>query len=507
MERIYSRRDFLKAAGGTAVLLGASRGFAGTGEKMIEADVVVCGCGTSGLAAALTAQKAGARVVVFEKGRMAGGTGFFTEGLFAAETALQVAKKIKVTRDQAFDTHMEYSHWRANGRLVRTMIDRSANTIEWLQEKGLVFDGPVAIYPGARKVWHMTRGGGAELIKRLSTRLEESKVPLYLESMVKELRLGKGNRVTGIIVRAKNGSSTEVKAGAVVIATGDFGNNKEMVAKHVRLGHKDVLFANENRMGEGIQMAWAIGAAPEGEDVTLAAPMVPKTAPTSQLNPAGCQPHLWVNQHGERFCNEAIMFRWPLAANAIGKQRNATAYAIFDEEQKRSLMEKGISCGLGEMVPPGTKLTGLDSDFDRGVKEGVAFKADSLDELARKMGLSGGRVKAAVEEYNRCCEQKHDFVFGKGPEYLHAVSRPPLYGVTCSTLIIATLGGIKINEKTEVLDKNEEVIAGLYATGNCAGGLYGDSYDVDTTGGALAFAITSGRIAGESAVSYVKKAP
>ena len=169
-------------------------------------------------------------------------------------------------------------------------------------------------------------------------------------------------------------------------------------------------------------------------------------------------------------------------------------------------MEEGIWAGLGEVIPVTTKLVKLDEDLQRGVKQGKAFIADTPEELAEKIGVDPRVLKENIDEYNHYCDKNHDDLFAKDPRYLRPVRTAKFYGVKSQALIMATLGGIKINEKAEVQNKQSEVIPGLYAAGNCAGGIYGDSYDVsNTTGGALSFAINSGRIAGENALKYISQ--
>jgi len=237
----------------------------------------------------------------------------------------------------------------------------------------------------------------------------------------------------------------------------------------------------------------------------MSIPAVPGEKPNSQLWAASAQPYLWINQRGERFCDESIIFRFPYAGNALAKQKGGIMYSIFDEDTKKYLMEKGIPYGLGVFVPVTTKLSLLDTEIQRGVKEGKAFVAGSLEELATKINVSSKILKATVDENNKTCERNHDHLFAKDPRYLRPVKKGKFYAVKSNFHIFTTLGGIKINQKTEVLDKDDEVIPGVYATGNCAGGLYGETYEVLTTGGSLGFAVNSGRIAGENALKYIGK--
>ncbi len=169
------------------------------------------------------------------------------------------------------------------------------------------------------------------------------------------------------------------------------------------------------------------------------------------------------------------------------------------------MMEKGIDVGVGVMVPVATKLTRLENELQRGIAKGYVFMADSIEELAAKIAVNPARLKETIEEYNRMCDQREDILFGKNPKYLQPVRQPKFYAMKCLPHILGTLGGIKINQRTEVLNKELEVIPGLYAVGNDAGGMYGDSYDVVMAGGTFGFAVNSGRIAGENVLKYIGK--
>jgi fumarate reductase flavoprotein subunit len=127
-----------------------------------------------------------------------------------------------------------------------------------------------------------------------------------------------------------------------------------------------------------------------------------------------------------------------------------------------------------------------------------------VEELAGKIGVNQAALKATVEEYNGFCSKGHDDLFAKNPKYLRPLKGPRFYAVKARTIFLGTLGGIKINHNTEVVDKKDNVIPGLYAAGFDAGGMYGDSYHVKAASGASAgFALCSGRIAGRHALRYL----
>ncbi len=474
--------------------------------QAIETDMVVVGAGASGLSAAVAAAEGGAKVVVLEKMPAVGGTTNFAEGVFAVESSLQRKKNINYSRDEAFKYLMEYTHWRANARLARAFIDKSADTIDWLEKQGVTFKEPAANYPGGLMTWHIVDGRGKALAQALYDSAKEKGVTVMLRTAGKKLIQDETGRITGIIAEGTGGKKVQINTKAVVIGTGGYINNKEMLDKYTTFGRDIIPVGNAKKMGEGIQMAWAAGADAFGTDVLqLYRPGIPGEGPESHLNAPARQPYLWVNKLGDRFCDESIIFSWPYAGNALANQPGRVMYVIIDENTKKYMMEQGIDVGVGVMVPVATKLTRLESDIKRGVERGFVFVASSIKELAEKIGVDPVRLQATIDEYNQMADQRQDTLFAKDPKYIRAVRESKFYAFKAVPFALGTLGGIKINHKTEVLNKSQEAIPGLYAVGNDAGGMYGDSYDVVLSGSTLGFAVNSGRIAGENAAKYIKQ--
>ncbi|MBW1902187.1 MAG: FAD-dependent oxidoreductase [Deltaproteobacteria bacterium] len=466
------------------------------------ADVVAIGGGGAGLAAAITAASGGVSVIVIERMAGVGGSTTFAEGMFAAESSMQFRKNIILTKDDVFKRHMEATNWRANPHLVRAFIDKSANTIEWLQDLGVEFIEPAALYPGGPRTWHTIKGYGAAMVKVLLKKAKENKVQIITKTTAKKLITEEG-RVTGLIAEDRDGNTIRASAKAVVITDGGFANNKEMLEKYTNAGPDLLPMGNEGKMGEGIQMAWEAGAAAEGTDVLqLITPVVRTEKGLTHLAATLTQPYLWINKMGKRFCDEGI-FQFPFVGNAQANQKDQIMFHIFDENTKNYMKEHGIDCGMGMYVPTTTKLEEIDADLKRGNGDGEVFMANSIEELAANIHVDGKVLVATIDEYNKFCDQGHDDLFAKDPKYLQPVRTPRFYAVRGFPSFTGTLGGIKINHRTEVLNKDFEVIPGLYAAGNCAGGMYGDSYDSASAGTALGFAINSGRMAGESALAYI----
>jgi fumarate reductase flavoprotein subunit len=473
-----------------------------SGNLNLVADVVAIGGGGAGLAAAITAASGGASVIVLERMAGVGGSTTFAEGMFAAESSMQFRRNIVLTKDNVFKRHMEATNWRANPRLVRAFINKSASTIEWLQDLGVEFIEPAALYPGGPQTWHTIKGYGAAMVKVLLKKARENKVQIITKTTAKKLIIEEG-RVTGLIAEGRDGNTLRVSAKAVVIADGGFANNKEMLEKYTSAGPDLLPMGNEGKMGEGIQMAWEAGAAAEGTDVLqLITPVVRTEKGLTHLAAVLTQPYLWINRMGERFCDEGI-FQFPFVGNSQANQKDQIMFHIFDETTKNYMKENGIDSGMGMYVPTTTKLEDIDADLKRGIDDGEVFVADTIAELGAEIDVNVEALTETINEYNKFCDQGHDDLFAKNPKYLQPVRTPGFYAVRGFPSFTGTLGGIKINHRTEALNKGFGVIPGLYAAGNCAGGMYGDSYDSASAGTALGFAINSGRMAGESALAYI----
>lgn len=420
-------------------------------DQTMSADLVVIGA--SSTAAAWAAAEKGLKVVTLEKKAIPGGTGAFSEGIFAVESKLQKDWNYGLTKDQAFTMIMNYGHWRGNARMVRAFVDRSADTIDWMMKNGVKFEKLFSNYPNGLYTWHIYEGRGAK---------------------------------------------------ATVIATCGFFDNKEMREKYLRFPNADGL-AQTGKTGDGIRMAWSVGAGKEGTEVQASYRPDPHgVGTTNHVSATAKQPHLWLTPKGERFCNEIVMLEWPFAGNVL-ERIGGTMYVVYDQKTLDHMVkEEGIDLGVGVMVPVGTKLANFSKEWDAAVKAGWAFKADTLDGLAKATGMNPEKLKKTVADYNGYCAVRHDAEFAKDPKYLREVKTGPFYAIKSVASTLGTLGGIKANERFEVVTQNEDPIPGLYPAGNDVGGMYGDSYDLLMAGSTVGFAVNSACIAVDSAAEYIK---
>ena len=474
-------------------------------DRKMQVDVVIIGSGASGLCAALTLSYGGASVLVFEQEAEPGGMTNYAEGMFAVVSRLQKKHKVGLTVEEAFNIHMEETHWLANPRLVRTFMEKTADTVDWLEAQGAEFAGLFNISPFTPRVWHQMVGFGKEgLIKPLFKKAnKQDTIEILFETEVKSLLL-EGGRVAGAVAEDKDGNSIKATAKAVIIATGGYQDNQEWVDKYCKSGFtRPVVPARQ--VGSGLRMAWEAGAEPYDMGVMQTIVLVPEEDLQSQLLTAGFQPRLWVNNLGERFVNEAICWKFPMAGNALARQPGASAWCIFDDDSRVVMKEKGVNYVLGEFYDILKNLPDLDQELARGMAANKVFKGDTLDGLASQIGVSADTLRASVDEYNACYDDGYDGLFAKDRVYLDPIRKAPFYAVKLALAAFMTNGGIRINHKTEVLKEDRTVIPGLYAAGCTAGGILGDTYEVSTTGGSLAFAVNTGRMAGESVLHYLGK--
>jgi len=493
--------------------------------KQIETDIAIVGAGTAGLAAAIAAAEKGTKVTVFEKASTTGGTGNMGMGPLAIESRLQRMKNILLTREEAFKIFMDFTHWRVDARLVSNYINKSADTIDWLEKMGVVFADVISYFRGSYTTHHLVKPPGgspgpmatAAMMKCMTDRANELGVKILLHTTIKKLIKEKG-KITGLIAEDRDGETIQANAKAVIIATGGFGDNTEMIKKYTPYEWGKNIFSMRipGVAGEGIRMAWEVGAAEEGMNMELiyglAGMMGGSMDPASmaammqlmEANYAFCQPNLMVNLLGERFMSEEIVGAWTFTANALARQKNGCGFSIFDEATKNHFMN--VSLDFGTSPLPVNKLENLDAVLKQLLDKGsdIVFAADSLEELASKTGINADNLKKTVEEYNKACETGRDEIFHKSLKYLRPVKKPKFYAGKLFPSAYGSLGGIKINHRTEVVTKDFEVIPGLYAAGTDACSIYADSYVFVLCGNTMGFALNSGRMAGENAAEYAK---
>ncbi|NLT22273.1 MAG: FAD-dependent oxidoreductase [Syntrophorhabdus sp.] len=483
-----------------------------------ETDIVIAGGGLSGLSAALTAAEYGLRVILLEKMPFPGGAGLFPEGSLGIGTRYQKEKRITTTTDQVFARVMEFHHWRCNASVIRALLNESAETIDWLVDHGVRIEGIRTMFPPERslQVWHIFEGRGARLVKILSGHIKERGVPLLTQTPAKKLLIDERGAVTGVEAVDADGNTMTITARAVIIATGGFASNKEMLKKYVpdvsTPGMAKLMYrgpAVDGRTGDGINLAMSAGAALASMG-TLAGnspyldnePAIRQFSGPDHMKQMRCalsQPFLWVNKHGDRFYNESFGSVFSDVYNAM-TANGGLMWSIFDDAMRRSMVDSGPLTPFNAIVVPGQKMTALDEGIEKGIVSGFAFKADTIEELAGKIGIRPQKLRETIETVNRYADGKHDPDFSRKPEHLvkFDTRQGPYYALKGLRAFFLTLGGVQVNTRMQALDEQGEVIPGLYVTGQDMGGLYDSTYDLLAEGSASSFALSSGRIAVKS---------
>ncbi len=480
--------------------------------KHNEADILIVAAGPAGLAAAVSAAAAGAKVKVFEKMKTTGGTANMAMGPFGVESRVQKKQIEPLTKKKVFDIFMDYSHWHTDSRLVKAYVDKSGDTINWLEDLGVEWYGAVRHFPDSEATWHLPKlsngsfghGSGAVIMKALKDKADELGVEFFLETPVKKL-LTENGTVVGLQAVTADGKEIEERGKAVIIATGGFGSNPQMVFEETGYKLFETLysFMVPGIDGDGIKMAREVGAAKDNVNMEMCIAFT-KVMEYETIDAVCRQPNLLVNLDGNRFFNEYQLCNTTYAGNAITRQRGSAAYVIFDESTKRYYEKNGYDFRALDVTP--ANMDNFDAEVERYTKEinGNDFiVADSIEELAEKTGIDFENLCDTVDEYNQHCDS-YDKLYHKDPKYMRPIRKGKIYAGKIIPIAFGSLGGIKINAYCEAINANADIIPGLYAAGSDANSLHRDSYAFVLPGNSMGFAINSGRIAGESAADYVE---
>jgi urocanate reductase len=505
------RRSFIKTAavGAGATILGglASRevnavSMSAPAKWDMTVDVVVLGAGGAGMAAAIEANDAKVKVVVLEKAAQAGGSTATSGGIvYAAGTANQRAAKIADTPDEMIKFWMACGKGQNDLDLVTLVANESAGIVDWLTNLGNKWTAVpnvsgaeaepyfAAITPTKAR-GHFTNGGGKALFKTLADAGAARGINILYETAVTELVTDAKGVVVGVKA-AQNGATRYFQAKrGVVIATGGFPGNKEMLrALSADQGYKGESKGVPTLTGDGIRIAQALGADLTGASEICAAPSV-RLPGAPGIN--GNTPTIFVNERGRRFANETL--HYDEVAFAISRQE--IAYVIFDD----ALKAKG-----GNVI-----CSAFSKDLSTEITSGLVVRADTLAELAAKLNLQsdGGPAAARLQEtlnsWNASADQRTDPEFGRAKSF-GPIKTAPFYAVEVVGGMYDTTGGLRINTKTQVIDVFGKTIPRLYAASpGATGGTIGRIYPA--SGSALVTCFCLGRVAGKNAAAETQLA-
>lgn len=445
--------------------------------KDLETDIVVVGGGGAGLSAAIAAKENGARVILLEKMPMVGGnTNYATGGINAADTSIQKKLGIEDSAELYYNDTMKGGKNLNNPSLLKKLTEESKYAIDWLISKGT--DLTEVSFSGGQSVKriHRPTGGkavGPVIVDSLNSTLENMGVETKTNNKVVKI-LMENNKVSGVLVE-NNGKEYKINAKVVVMATGGFGANADMVSEY---NPKLKGFGTTNNpaiTGEGIKLIQEVGGdLVDMEQIQTHPTVVHQTSNmiTESVRGEGA---ILVNRDGKRFINE--LETRDVVSKAELEQKGKSAFLIFDQQTRENL-----------------------SAINGYVKKGLTKEANNISELSKIIGVDSKELEKTITRYNSFVKNGKDSDFGK-KGLPREIVKAPFYAIEVSPAIHHTMGGVRINENAEVLDKNGDKIQGLYAAGEITGGVHGGNR---IGGNAVTDIIVFGKIAGENAAKEVK---
>ena len=490
-----------------------------------DADVVVIGAGGAGMTAAMTAADAGQKVVILESQAMVGGNSArATGGMNAAKTVYQdenefdqaagVEKTLATAAEKYADNETitalaktvseQWAAYQANPtgyfdsvelmeldtmvggkginnpELVKTLCEGTADAIDWLDENGITLHNVSSFGGASVKRIHrpVNEEGkvvsvGAYMIPLLQENCEKRGIDIVLNTTVDTILTDANGAAVGVSGTDKDGNTVVVNAKSVILATGGFGANLDMVTQYKPELAGFMTTNAAGAQGQGIEMATAIGAGTVDMDQIQIHPTV--EANTAALITEGLRGDgaILVNANGERFIDE-VGTRDVVSAAEIA-QPGSYSWLIVDQA----------------MVDASSVIQGY-------IKKGYTVTGATYEELGKAMGVDAAAFAETMEKWNGYVEAKNDPDFGR-TSFANPLNTAPYYAVKVTAGVHHTMGGLKINANTEVLNEKGEVIPGLFAAGEVTGGVHGANR---LGGNAVADFTVFGRIAGAAASDY-----
>ena len=490
-----------------------------------DADVVVIGAGGAGMTAAMTAADAGQKVVILESQAMVGGNSArATGGMNAAKTVYQdenefdqaagVEKTLATAAEKYADNETitalaktvseQWAAYQANPtgyfdsvelmeldtmvggkgindpELVKTLCEGTADAIDWLDENGITLHNVSSFGGASVKRIHrpVNEEGkvvsvGAYMIPLLQENCEKRGIDIVLNTTVDTILTDANGAAVGVSGTDKDGNTVVVNAKSVILATGGFGANLDMVTQYKPELAGFMTTNAAGAQGQGIEMATAIGAGTVDMDQIQIHPTV--EANTAALITEGLRGDgaILVNANGERFIDE-VGTRDVVSAAEIA-QPGSYSWLIVDQA----------------MVDASSVIQGY-------IKKGYTVTGETYEELGKAMGVDEAAFAETMNTWNGYVEAKNDPDFGR-TSFANPLNNGPYYAIKVTAGVHHTMGGVTINSATEVLKEDGTVIPGLFAAGEVTGGVHG----ANRLGGtAVADFVVFGRIAGESAANY-----
>lgn len=488
----------------------------------LDADVVVIGAGASGVSAAISAADQGAKVILVEKTGVIGGASNLSWAGKFVDSSAAIEAGVQSDQEKMIADWIKDGHWRVDSSAIRQYVTRSGETYDWLKDRGYV----TGFMNFGGEQFHLLPDYGTreETLKRmLADSVEAGGGQILMQTTANHLITDENGAVVGVRAEQKDGTLLDITAKSVVIATGGYAANAEMVKEH--FGFEGINGGLRQNIGEGLKMAWEAGAKiPDNMGGQMLHQTLARATADLRKEFEGFQasypmmltyiPTLMnVNASGARFRDEAFTLTAVAAANSSAFN-GPYHLVIVSKSQIDALMEQGLN-GIKAPGMPGmppefyldfadqftidNPWTDAYTVFDKMVENGHGFKGNTIEELARNAGMDEAVFAEAFQQYQEACSTGKDSAFGKTSEFLLSYGNEgPYYAIIAEINNLGSIGGLLVNTGFQVLDDSRIPIKGLYAVGaESEGVLFNDTYVGNGVG--IGYAFTSGILGGEQA--------
>lgn len=459
-----------------------------TTSNVIETDVVVVGAGGAGLSAAINAAYEGASVVLLEKTAAVGGSTLYSGGAMTRPATTEEVQEGYYTEEELVQKWYDTTQGNGDLSLIKKIGSMASETIKWVESLGIPYYKAATTYEGSGFILFaptvsdtgaLSFMGAQPLIDGFVAEAEKQGVTTYLSTAATALTVNEQGEVNGVVAVDAEGNEIRYSAKSVVLATGGFTNNLEIIKENnetlynILIDNNIMVTGGAGSTGDAIAMATEVGADTlfEGD---LCNGGGYQTAVFNAYNPAP----LFVTEEGTRFVDENTFYGLLYRALMNNIEAGHKSYVIADANHSGEACETAVS-------------------------EGKMVKADTLEELATLIGIDPEGLKETVANYNELCENGEDTEFGKPSRLLTALETGPYYAAEVLPYVLGTFGGLYINEEAQIMGTDGNPIVNLYGAGDCANAKFFYN-DYPYSGTCVQFAITSGRIAGTNAAKNAK---
>lgn len=471
-------QDCVKQAGGDVEKLLSNRVLphVNTEVQNIEADVVVVGAGLSGISAAASAAEKGAKVIVVERLAYVGGNSSLSTGVFHfGDTDIQKAAGVEDTAEEFNDFLLDSAKKGGGERdpIQTEMIAKEGNeTIKWMQSYGVAFDDKVSPAMGSPKARsHQSIPDAPSMVKSMYMGAQNAGATFMLETLATEIVVNDNGDVIGVRAESISGEKYFISGKSIVLATGGYLANQKLSEKF--LGFKNLHYVGSpGALGEMLVNAMDIGAATVDLDKPFISPSYSRQGNSVITSLVLSKGAILVDNAGNRYCDETASYLQTALKTFALKQPQDMVWEIFDDQVRESVYKV--------------------KDY---IMLDIVHQSDTIEDLAKEIGLDAESLKATVNDYNLACKGEKTDTFGR--QILgNGIIKAPFYGIRVNPGSNIAGGGLKVDENCRVLKENGSTISGLYAVGEITGGFRAFGY---AAGDSLSHCVVSGKVGGETA--------